>query len=51
MECADGIGAARMRQGLAAYYKQRIICNISEILVNGSKQSHKVGSWPASTCN
>jgi len=38
MEWADGIGAARKRQGLAPQSLQRSICNDSKSLVNQSKQ-------------
>ena len=40
MEWADGIGAARKRQGLAPQSLQRSVCNDSESLVIQSKQTH-----------
>ena len=39
MEWADGIGAARKRQGLAPQSLQRSVCNDSKSLVNQSKQA------------
>jgi hypothetical protein len=40
MEWADGIGAARKRQGLAPQSLQRSVCNDSKSLVIRSKQAH-----------
>ena len=39
MEWADGIGAARKRQGLAPQGLQRSVCNDSKNLVNQPKQA------------
>ena len=39
MEWADGIGAARKRQGLARQDLQRSVCNDSKSLVNQPKQA------------
>ena len=39
MEWADGIGAARKRQGLAPQRLQRSVCNDSKSLVNQPKQA------------
>jgi hypothetical protein len=39
MEWADGIGAARKRQGLAPQSLQRSVCNDSKSLVKQSKQA------------
>lgn len=44
MEWADGIGAARKRQGLAPQCLQRSVCNDSESLVIQSKQTHRISA-------